>query len=208
MTLKPMNLTGKEANQLDESMKTCALYMRVSTGDQSAQNQLPELQAYAKMKGWTIAGVYTDEGISGKARSRPAFDSMMRDARKRKFDVLVCWKLDRVGRSVSHLYQTVEELRGLGIEFAATTQGVDTSTSTGKMIFGMLAVIAEFELDLISERTKIGVQVARTNGKTLGRPVTFIDAEKLTGMRARGLSKRRMARELNVPLTTLRRRLA
>src|SRR5205085_2810699 len=103
---------------------------------------------------------------------------------------------------------TVEELRELDIDFVCTTQGVDTSTATGKLLFGVLASIAEFELDLISERTKIGLAAARSKGKQLGRRETSIDAERVSRMREQGKSLRVIARELNVPVTTLHRRLA
>lgn len=185
-----------------------ALYLRVSTVEQNATNQLPALQAYAASRGWTVIGTFADEGVSGRKRSRPEFDRLMNAARAGEFDVLICWKLDRVGRSVLHLHQIVEELRQLKIEFVSTTQSIDTSTAAGKLMFGMLAAFAEFESDLIGERTKIGLLAARANGTKLGRPGLPFDADELARLRAAGTSARACAKLMNIPQTTIRRRIA
>lgn len=152
-----------------DSSKRVALYLRVSTGEQTTANQRRELEEVAQRAGWIIAGVYEDAGISGaKGRNgRPAFDRMLKDATARQFDMIAAWAVDRLGRSLQDLIHFLDDLRSLGIDLYLHQQRVDTSTPSGRALFQMLGVFAEFERSMISERVKAGL--ARTT-KKLGRP--------------------------------------
>src|SRR5687768_13273787 len=146
-----------------------ALYARVSSHDQNAENQLLELRAYAERRGWTVVE-YADRGISGAKDSRPALDALMRDAKRRKFDALLVWRLDRLGRSLRHLIITLEELQHLGIAFVSLGEGIDTSTPAGRLQLHILGAMAEFERARIAERVRFGLARAKAQGKRLGRP--------------------------------------
>jgi DNA invertase Pin-like site-specific DNA recombinase len=152
-----------------DTTKQVALYLRVSTGEQTTANQLKELEEVGKRAGWIIADVYEDAGISGaKGRNgRPAFDQMLKDATARKFDMIAAWAVDRLGRSLQDLVHFLDDLRSLGIDLYLHQQRLDTSTPSGRALFQMLGVFAEFERAMISERVKAGL--ARTD-KKLGRP--------------------------------------
>ena len=133
-----------------------AIYARVSTLDQEPENQLAELRKYVQARGWS-AHEYTDKGISGAKDQRPSLDALIRDAKRRKFDVLVCWRLDRLGRSLKHLVTLLDELQLLGIAFVSLTEGIDATTPTGKLQMHLLAAIAEFERARIAERVTAGL---------------------------------------------------
>jgi DNA invertase Pin-like site-specific DNA recombinase len=150
-------------------MKTAAIYARVSTANngQDPHMQTRELGEFCECRGWTLAE-YVDIGISGTKEKRPALDRLMADAHKRKFDVVVVWKFDRFARSVSHLLRALETFKTLGIEFVSLTEGVDTSTPAGRMVFTVLSAVAELERSLIVERVKAGLRNARAKGKRLG----------------------------------------
>jgi DNA invertase Pin-like site-specific DNA recombinase len=146
-----------------------AIYARVSTIDQEPENQLQELRRYVDARGWT--GVeYVDRGVSGSKERRPALDQMLADAKRRRFDVVVCWRLDRLGRNLKHLITLLEELQGLGVAFVSLAEGIDATTPAGKLQMHILGAIAEFERARIAERVKAGLQRARAQGKRLGRP--------------------------------------
>ena len=146
-----------------------ALYARVSTLDQEPENQLQELRRYVEARGWT-AREYVDHGISGAKDKRPALDELVRDAKRRRFDVLVCWKLDRlgVGRNLKHLITLLDELAALGIAFVSLGEGIDATTPAGKLQFHILAAIAEFERARLRERTIAGLQRAKAQGSDWG----------------------------------------
>jgi DNA invertase Pin-like site-specific DNA recombinase len=146
-----------------------AVYGRVSTFDQEPENQLAELRRYLDDRGWS-ASEYVDRGVSGAKDRRPALDSLLKDARRRRFDVLVVWRLDRLGRNLRHLITLLEELQALGIAFVSLNEGIDATTPAGKLQMHILAAIAEFERARIAERVKAGLQRARAQGKQLGRP--------------------------------------
>jgi DNA invertase Pin-like site-specific DNA recombinase len=146
-----------------------AIYARVSTLDQEPENQLQELRRYAEARGWT-ARKFIDRGISGAKERRPALDDLLRDARRRRFDVVVCWRLDRLGRNLKHLITLLEEFQALGIAFVSLAEGIDATTPAGKLQMHILGAIAEFERARIAERVRAGLQRARTQGKRLGRP--------------------------------------
>jgi DNA invertase Pin-like site-specific DNA recombinase len=146
-----------------------AIYARVSTLDQEPENQLGELRRYVAARGWT-ATEYVDRGQSGAKDRRPALDQLLGDAKRRRFDVLVCWKLDRLGRNLKHLIMLLDDLAALGIAFVSLGEGIDATTPAGKLQLHILAAIAEFERARLRERTIAGLQRARAQGKRLGRP--------------------------------------
>jgi DNA invertase Pin-like site-specific DNA recombinase len=172
-----------------------ALYARVSTHDQNADNQLLELRAYAEQRGWSVVE-YADRGISGAKDSRPALDAFMRDAKRRKFDALLVWRLDRLGRSLRHLILTLEELQHLGIAFVSLGEGIDTSTPAGRLQLHILGAMAEFERARIAERVRLGLARAKAQGKRLGRPRRRVTESELEA--AAGLSVRRASAVLGV----------
>jgi DNA invertase Pin-like site-specific DNA recombinase len=160
-------------------MKTVAIYTRVSTDHQTTENQERELRAIAARMDWRIAQVYRDEGVSGaKSRAeRPAFDSLCKDAARRRFDMVMAWSVDRLGRSLQDLVTFLSELHALGIDLLLHQQGLDTTTPAGKALFQMMGVFAEFERAMIRERVKSGLERAKAQGKTLGRRPIHADKE-------------------------------
>ncbi len=142
-----------------------ALYARVSTFDQEPENQLAELRQYVTARSWT-AVEYVDKGVSGATDRRPALDALLADARRRRCDVVICWRLDRFGRNLRHLVTVIDELQVLGIAFVSVAEGIDATTPAGKLQMHILAAIAEFERERIRERVMAGLQRAR--GKAAG----------------------------------------
>src|SRR5437879_4332511 len=147
----------------------CAIYVRVSTVDQEPENQLAELRRYVQARGWS-AVEYVDRGVSGAKDRRPALDQMVADARRRRFDVLVCWRLDRLGRNLKHLITLLEDLQALGVPFVSLAEGIDATTPAGRLQMHILGAIAEFERGRIVERVRAGLARARAQGQRLGRP--------------------------------------
>jgi DNA invertase Pin-like site-specific DNA recombinase len=152
--------------------KRAAIYVRVSTDEQSVENQEAELRATAEHMGHEIVAVYRDKGFSGaKGRNgRPGFNAMHRDAARRRFDMVMAWSVDRLGRSLQDLVAFLSELHALKIELYLHQQGLDTTTPAGKAMFQMMGVIAEFERTLIQERVRAGMARAKREGKHVGRP--------------------------------------
>ena len=152
--------------------KRVAIYARVSTGGQTTENQVRELTAAAARMGWGVAGIYTDQAISGaKGRDkRPEFDRMIKAAVRRDVDVIAAWSVDRLGRSLQHLVEFLGEIHAKGVDLYLHQQGIDTTTPAGKAIFQMCGVFAEFERAMIQERIRAGLARARADGKQLGRP--------------------------------------
>ena len=146
-----------------------AIYARVSTVDQEPENQLGEIRRYVEARRWT-AVEYVDKGVSGAKDRRPALDQLLADAKRRRFDVLVCWRLDRLGRSLKHLITLLDELQALGVTFVRLAEGIDATTPAGRLQMHILGAIAEFERARIAERVKAGLQRAKEQGKRLGRP--------------------------------------
>jgi DNA invertase Pin-like site-specific DNA recombinase len=161
-------------------MKRAVLYMRVSTLDQTTANQERELRQVAGRMGSEIVKVYKDHGISGaKGRDkRPAFDALCRDAAQRKFDIIMAWSVDRLGRSLQDLVGFLSELHALRIDLFLHQQGLDTTTPAGKAMFQMMGVFAEFERAMIQERVRAGLARARSEGKRLGRPPIPAEMQK------------------------------
>ena len=179
-----------------------AIYARVSTVDQEPENQLQELRRYVQARDWTAAE-YVDRGVSGAKDRRPALDDLVRDARRRRFDVLVCWRLDRLGRNLKHLITLLDELQALGVAFVSLAEGIDATTPAGKLQMHILGAISEFERGRIRERVLAGLQRARREGKRLGRPKGRLPMEGL--QRVAGLPVHVAAERLGVSRSTVKR---
>jgi DNA invertase Pin-like site-specific DNA recombinase len=184
-----------------------ALYARVSTSNKGrdVDLQLTELREYCQRRGLTIGEEYVDVGVSGSKERRPRLDQLMADAKRRLYDVIVVWKFDRFARSVSHLLRALELFQSLGTEFISLTEGIDTSTPVGKMVFTILGSVAELERSLIVERVKAGLRNARAKGKRLGRPTKYLDVVRIAGFRKQGRSWRKIARVMGASAKTCRR---
>jgi len=154
-----------------------AIYIRVSTADQTTLNQELELKKYCENHNWDIYKIYREEGVSGSKISRPALDLMLQDMRRKEFDAVLVWKFDRLGRSTAHLLQVLEELKNKDVRLIATSQNIDTDTPMGKFFFVILSGFAEMERELIRERIKLGLKRRKAQGKKLGRPVGSKDTK-------------------------------
>jgi DNA invertase Pin-like site-specific DNA recombinase len=188
--------------------KLAALYARVSTDQQTTENQLKELRAVARRMGWKLDGEFIDQGVSGaKGRDqRQAFDNMLRAATRKEFDVIMAWSVDRLGRSLQHLVSFLGEIHAKGIDLYLHQQGIDTTTPAGKALFQMCGVFAEFERAMIQERVKAGLSRARAQGKKLGRPRVGLTTERaILRARAKGKGIKKIARELGVGVGTVQR---
>lgn len=183
-------------------MTRAAIYARVSTFDQEPENQLQELRRYADARGWTVQE-YVDTGVSGAKDRRPALDALLRDAKRRRFDVLVCWRLDRLGRNLRHLITLLDDLQALGVAFVSLAEGIDATTPAGKLQMHILGAIAEFERARIAERVKAGLARAKRQGTRLGRPVRRIPDRVLAEVD--GLSVRDAATHWRVSRSTAHR---
>ena len=186
-------------------MKRVAIYYRVSTTDQDPQMQIDELREYAKSRRFKVVGEFLDEA-SGRNNSRVQLEEMLKQVRKRKVDVVLVWKYDRFARSTQHLVNTLEEFKSLGVDFIRYTQQIDTTTSMGKFFFTIMAGIAEFESDIISERVRSGMAAAKRNGKHVGRPrtkPTLVSRAKI--LRESGKSIREVAKELKISPATVQK---
>jgi DNA invertase Pin-like site-specific DNA recombinase len=184
-----------------------AIYARISTTNhgQDTTMQTRELREHCERRGWTMAGEYVDEGISGTKDSRPELNRLMADAHRRRFDVVIVWKFDRFARSVSHLLRALETFNALGIAFVSLSESLDTSTPAGRMVFTVLGAVAELERSLIAERVRAGLRNARAKGKRLGRPQTTVDAAQIARLRAAGASWRAISHETGISTRTVRR---
>lgn len=182
---------------MEKSRNLVAIYARVSTKSQSVDSQLLPLRRYCEARGFQVYREYTDFGVSGSKTSRPQLNELMDDAKKRKFDALLVFKLDRFGRSTKHLITTIEELDRLGIIFISFSENIDLGSNTGRLIFHILSALSQFERDLIRERVMAGLEAAKEKGKILGRP-KIIDADEIKKLRKQGLSFSQIARKLNI----------
>jgi len=153
-------------------------------------------------------GEYVDEGVSGSKESRPELNRLMVDAHRRQFDIVLVWKIDRFGRSLKHLVNTLGDLDTYGVAFASLKDNLDLSTPSGRLMFQIIGAMAEFELSLCRERVRAGLQNARRNGKQLGRPSRVVDLASIARMKADGHSLRSIAHKLGVGYGTVRTRLA
>jgi len=189
-------------------MLRAGLYARVSTNDQQTlpmQNRA--LREYAARRGWTAAMQVRE--VSSGAIERKAREQLMEAARRREIDVVLVWRLDRWGRSVTDLLATLQELEHLGVGFVSLTEALDLTTPAGRAMAGMLAIFAEFEREILRERTRAGLVQARLNGKQLGRPITAgRHATEIRRLHRAGIAKAEIARRLEIGRTSVRRILA
>lgn len=181
-----------------------ALYTRVSTQDQSVDMQITELRRYCEQRGFQIYKEYSDRGVSGTKDKRPALDELMSDAKKRKFDAVLCWRFDRFARSTKHLITALEEFRHMGIEFISYQENIDTSSPLGKAMFTIVSAIAELERNILLERVRAGLKRAKENGRILGRPKRLdLDVKELQKMRDQGLSFKKIGKRVKACPATI-----
>jgi DNA invertase Pin-like site-specific DNA recombinase len=147
-----------------------AIYARVSTADQHASNQVQELRRYCEARGWAVVAEHVDNGVSGAAESRPALDTLRTGAKRRQFDAVVIWSLDRLGRNLKHLITLLDEFHAVGVSFISLKEGLDWTTPAGRLQAQLLGMISEFERARIAERVKLGMARARAEGTHVGRP--------------------------------------
>lgn len=152
----------------------------MSTVDQTTLNQELELKEYCERNGYEIFEIYKDEGVSGSKTSRPALDKMLNDMRQKRFDAIVIWKLDRLGRSTQHLLQILEELNKKQVRLIITTMNMDTDTAQGKFFFTVVGAFAELEREMITERIRLGLLRRKKEGKLMGRPKGSKDKKRRT----------------------------
>ncbi len=187
-------------------LRRVALYARVSTkNSQDPETQLLALRDYAKARRLEVFGEYVDVGISGSKDSRPALNRLMADARKRRFDAVLVARFDRFARSTRHLVLALEEFNALGVDFISLSECIDTSTPMGKMVYTVIAAVAELERSLIRERVIMGLQRAKAQGKKLGRPRVAVDADRVAALRAQGHSWEMITKELGIGKGTAQR---
>jgi DNA invertase Pin-like site-specific DNA recombinase len=169
-------------------MKRCAIYARVSTPEQRVDNQLYDLRLFAQQRGFEVACEYTDVGVSGSKARRPGLDLMLKDARKRKFSVLIVSAFDRLARSTKHILSVVDELDGLGIEFFSRRENIATDGAMGRLFLTIISSIAELESDLIRERIRAGMRRRKMDGLPCGRQPLDIDHDLIVADRLSGMS--------------------
>ena len=196
-TILAIDLAKRKRGQMKP--ERVGIYARVSTLDkgQDVQMQLSDLRAYATARGWAIKE-YVDIGESGSKETRPSLDRMMDDARKRKIDIILVWRLDRFGRSLKHLILHLDEIKTIGVGFVSFKESLDFTTPTGRLMFHLLGAFSEFEKELIRERVRAGVAYARNKGKKLGRPREEIDMDKLFRLRQKGMTVRAISKEMKL----------
>lgn len=181
-----------------------AIYARVSTlNGQDPQMQIRELKQYCERRGWTVEDEYVDVGVSGAKDSRPELNRLMVDAKRRHFDSILVWKLDRFGRSLRHLVNAIAELESIGIAFVSLTDNLDLSTPSGRLMFQVVAAMGEFERELIRERVRSGMRNAKQKGKRIGRPKLILDSAVIDRLRQSGRSWREIAKAAGVSLGTV-----
>jgi DNA invertase Pin-like site-specific DNA recombinase len=187
-----------------------AVYIRVSTEGQRTDSQEQELKRYCRQRGWKNLVVYTDK-ISGAKASRPKLDQLTQDMRAGKIERLIVFKLDRLGRSLTHLALILDEMNRLKIPLIASSQGIDTSADSpaGRLQLGVLMAVAEFERGIIKERVNAGLAAARQRGVQLGRPSTITGRTgEIKKLKAKGLGLRAIARELKMPPSSVHKALS
>jgi DNA invertase Pin-like site-specific DNA recombinase len=176
--------------------------------------QKQDLVTFVKIRGFDLIDSYFDEGISGSTDSRPELNRLMADARRRRFDTVIVWKLDRFGRSLKHLVNTLDELKSVGVSFISYKESLDLTTAAGELMFHVIAAMAQFERTLIQERTKAGVAFARSKGKSIGRPrvtktsekrLVAVDVSQIARLKLDGLSNRAIGHQLGIHESTVRR---
>lgn len=189
-------------------MKRVGIYARVSTDSQTVENQLQALHDIAERSGWTIVHVFTDEGISGaKGRDqRPGLDAMMKAVARREIDLVAAWSVDRLGRSLGHLVGLLSDIQGQGCDLFLHQQALDTSTNSGRLMFGMLSLFADFERSMIVSRVRAGCDRARAKGVRFGRPpMPIYRLERVKKALRDGLSIRATAKATGVSTASVQR---
>ncbi|MDC0563692.1 recombinase family protein [Alphaproteobacteria bacterium] len=183
-------------------MKRVALYLRVSKQEQTIENQRIELERVAAAKGWKIVSVYKDEGVSGSFGRgvRSQYDAMLKKGVQAQHDVVMAWDVSRLSRSLTDLVQTLDELHACGIDLYLHQQAIDTTTPAGKAMFQMCGVFAEFERSILSQRIKAGLNRAKSEGKTLGRPVKVANIKKILEDRSKGKTIRQISSEHDISI--------
>ena len=183
-----------------------ALYARVSTlHSQNPEMQLAELREYASRRGWEVTAEYVDLGVSGSKESRPELNRMLAAAHSRAFDAVVCWKLDRLGRSLKHLVTTIEDLSAYGVAFISLRDNLDLSTPSGRLMMHIIGAMAQFERELIKERVSAGMHAARKRGSRIGRPRAYANADQIRALRAQDVPWRVIANRLSIGTGTAMR---
>jgi DNA invertase Pin-like site-specific DNA recombinase len=167
--------------------------------------QTRELEEYCQRRGWEVAGCYVDNGVSGAKESRPELDRLMVDARQRKLDVVLVWKLDRFERSLKHLVNALAEFEALGITFASLKGNLDLGTPSGRLMFQIIGAMAEFERSLIQERVRADLRNAKAKGRRLGRPRVDVDSQEIARLRTQGHSWSTIQQETGVAKGTAQR---
>jgi DNA invertase Pin-like site-specific DNA recombinase len=188
--------------------KRAAIYVRVSTDKQTVENQIRELRQIADRRGWEVVEEYQDAGISGaKGRdSRPGLDKMLKDASRRRFDVVMAWAIDRLGRSLIDLLGTIQQLEACGVDLYLDQQAIDTTTPTGRLMFQITGAFAEFERSMIRQRVRAGLKRAKEAGKRLGRPRIPAELQKrIQGQLRAGRGMLAIARDLGAGTGTVQR---
>lgn len=188
--------------------KRVAIYLRVSTKEQTTENQRRELEVVAGRAGWDVVQVFEDAGVSGaKGREkRPAYDALLKAVARREVDLVAAWSVDRLGRSMQDLVSFLEDLKGHGADLYLHQQALDTTTPSGRALFGMMAVFAEFERAMIQERVNAGLARAKAQGKKLGRPTLSGDMEaKVRALRAEGMGVVKVAKTLGIGVSAVQR---
>ena len=194
-------------------MKTVAIYARVSTDQQSVDNQLHDLRKSCTRNDWEIVGEYVDEGISGAhgRDKRPQWDNLLKDANRKMFDGILIWDISRAGRSLQNLIQFLDDIQSKDIDLYIHNSGIDTSTPTGKMMFQMVSVFAEFERNIIRSRVKSGMDRAKSHGtksgRKIGRPsnVNPSTESAVVALRKNGYSLNKISKELSIGSGTIYR---
>ena len=190
-------------------MTKCAIYSRVSTDEQTTENQLMVLREIAERKGMTVVAEFNDEGISGaKGRDkRTGFDNIIKGSIKKDYDTILVWSVDRLGRSLQDLVSFLNEIHSVGCDLYIHQSGLDTSTPTGKMMFQMCGVFAEFERGMLRERVVAGQKRAKSKGKHIGRPTNLNEGlvHSIKYMKEQGVGIRKIAKDLSVGVGTVYR---
>ena len=192
-------------------VRKVAIYTRVSTLDQTIDNQLIELRDHCSKMGWEIVKEYADEGLSGtlSREKRPALNSLIKDAYRKRFDSVVCWDISRIGRSMKELVLFLSDMKDKGVGICSVRQGFDTSTSMGEIMFQFVGILSSWEREMIRERTLAGLERAKREGKTLGRRKVTNDTmtAKIIELRSEKKPLREIASEVGVSIATVHREL-
>lgn len=188
--------------------KRAAIYCRVSRVDQNPQLQEDETKELVRRRSWDLHGVYLDHGISGSKEKRPDLDRLLLDAKKKRFEILVVWRSDRLFRSLRHMVNTLAELDAIGVSFVSVTEPFDSTTPQGKLLIHLVSAFSEFEKQILIERTRAGLSAAARRGSAIGRPRVFVDRKRAGELQAQGLSLRKIAKSMGVGIGTVQRVLA